>query len=128
MSTAITEGIQVFVKNDFYPEYSDIEKNQFFFSYQVEIQNKSPYVVQLLSREWYVFDSMESFKVVSGTGVIGQQPIIEPGEVYSYRSGCMIHSEIGYMEGHYTFVNKSLDTTFLVEIPRFDLYYPGILN
>jgi len=128
MCTAITEGIQINVKNRFSKEYSNINHNQYFFEYTIEIENKSPHTVQLLRRDWYIFDSLNVPKFVAGEGVVGQQPILQPGEVYAYSSGCELHSEIGYMTGHYTFKNLQSENEFPVLIPRFDLYYPGILN
>ena len=128
MCVAITEGISIRVKNNFVEEYSNIDKQKFFFKYTIEIENKSRFSVQLLRRDWYIFDSLNLPKIVSGEGVIGKQPILKPGESYTYSSGCEINSEIGYMTGHYTFVNMETKTEFPALIPRFDLYFPAVLN
>lgn len=125
---AITEGIEIQVKSKFIEEYSSIAHNQYFFEYQIQIENKSPFTVQLLRREWYIFDSLNAPKQVNGDGVIGRTPILQPGEVYTYNSGCQLMSEIGYMMGHYTFKNVNYDNEFPVKIPRFSLIFPGILN
>ncbi len=128
MCVAITEGISIRVKNNFVEEYSNIDNHKFFFKYTIEIENKSRFSVQLLRRDWYIFDSLNLPKIVSGVGVIGKQPILKPGESYTYSSGCEINSEIGYMTGHYTFLNIETKTEFPALIPRFDLYFPAVLN
>lgn len=128
MVTAITEGILISVKSNFIEEYSDAEKGNFFFKYHIEIENRNRFSVQLLSRDWYIFDSLDFPKMVSGDGVVGEQPILKSGETYAYNSGCEIHSEIGYMTGHYTFRNVDTNEEFPVLIPRFELYFPAVLN
>jgi ApaG protein len=65
---------------------------------------------------------------VSGEGVVGQQPILQPGEVYSYMSGCELSSEIGFMKGYYSFKQNGKNSTFQVFIPQFELYFPPRLN
>lgn len=128
MSTAITEGIKIHVKPQFVEEYSHIEENVYFFRYTVEMENYGDHPVQLLRRDWYVFDSLSMPKIVSGIGVVGKQPVLQPGETFSYSSVCNLESSIGYMTGHYTFKNLETENEFPVLIPQFDLYFPGALN
>lgn len=128
MQTAITEGILISVKSEFLKEYSNVKENRFFYKYTIEIENKSGASVQLLSREWHIFGSLDTPKIVRGEGVIGDQPILKPGETYVYNSHCEMSSEIGYMKGFYTFTNLINKKDFLVQIPKFNLYFPAIFN
>lgn len=128
MQTAITEGIQITVVSKFIPEYSHLDQSVYYFEYRISIQNKSPFTVQLMRRDWFIYDSLQAPKYISGEGVVGQQPILTPGEVYNYSSGCDLQSEIGYMTGHYTFKNLDNNIEFPVLIPKFDLLYPAKLN
>jgi ApaG protein len=128
MSTAITEGVKISVSTQFRPDLSDLIHNRLFFNYRVEIKNKSDFKIQLLHRDWYIFDSLEESSFVSGEGVVGEQPILTPGQQYAYISGCELNSEIGNMRGFYTFKNLDNGDLFQVQIPQFDLIYPGKLN
>lgn len=89
--------------------------------------NGSTKTVQLLDRSWKVISDGKTIAVVNGPGVIGLQPIIEPGESFSYTSGTVIEDPIGAMLGSYTFKSLSGDL-FEVEIPKFDLVFEGALN
>lgn len=126
--TAITEGIKITVVSQFRPELSGLQVDVFYFDYKISIENFNSFPVQLLRRDWFIYDSLNAPKYVSGEGVVGQQPVLEAGETYSYSSGCDLKSEIGFMRGHYTFVNKRTGIEFPVLIPRFDLITPSKLN
>jgi ApaG protein len=126
--TAITEGIKITVVSQFRPELSGLQVDVFYFDYKISIENFNSFPVQLLRRDWFIYDSLNAPKYVSGEGVVGQQPVLEAGETYTYSSGCDLKSEIGFMTGHYTFVNKQTDVEFPVLIPRFDLITPSKLN
>jgi ApaG protein len=128
MKTAITEGIKISVVSTYRSELSQLDANVFFFDYKITIENRNPFAVQLLRREWFIYDSLDTPKYVSGDGVVGQQPVLEPGEIYTYTSGCDLTSEIGYMTGHYTFIHTGNGSEFPVLIPKFDLIYPPRLN
>lgn len=128
MITATTEGVKISVNPSFRADLSHVEDNNFFFDYEILIENHNPFTVQLMHRDWFIFDSLDMPKYVSGEGVVGQQPILEPGEVYTYRSGCELTSEIGYMKGFYTFKQIGNNNQFQVLIPTFDLYFPPRLN
>lgn len=128
MSTAITYGIRISVEPSFRDDLSNADHGNFFFQYKVSIENRNDYPVQLLEREWYIFDSLDHPKKVKGHGVVGEQPLLAAGEVYSYISGCEIISEIGYMKGKYTFQKLGTYEQFQVEIPKFDLFFPARLN
>lgn len=128
MNVSITEGIEIRVNTFFRPDLSQIENNSFFFNYEVVIENHNTFPVQLLHRNWYIFDSMYDANLVSGEGVIGEKPTLKPQESYTYMSGCELHSEVGYMKGFYTFRNLLTGQTLQVVIPQFQLIYPPRLN
>lgn len=128
MVTAITEGIKVSVETVYQPEYSNPANEHFMFAYRVEISNLTEYSIQLLRRQWFIFDSNNSTREVEGEGVVGLQPILEPGESHVYVSGCNLKSDMGSMRGNYTMQNLVQETTFKVEIPEFQLIVPYKLN
>ena len=128
MNTLITSGIQISVKTDFRYDLSEIVESKYFFNYTIEMQNTNSYAVQLRSRDWYIFDSLDDARFVSGPGVVGEEPILKPGERFAYRSGCDLHSEIGLMKGFYTFQNMVDGELFEVFVPTFRLEYPPKLN
>lgn len=98
------------------------------FAYHISIENLSDYTVQLISRYWKIFDAKGDYREVSGEGVVGEQPIIEPGKVHQYTSGCNLNSEFGFMEGHYNMIRSLDNSSFQVEIPRFNLIADYALN
>lgn len=128
METAITEGVQITVNTQFRPDLSHVTDNQFFFNYKIKMENHNTFDVQLLNRDWYIFDSLNEPNFVSGHGVIGEQPILKPGQNFTYTSGCELFSEIGFMKGFYTFKNLSTGNLFQVYVPIFKLIHPPRLN
>lgn len=94
----------------------------FFFNYRIVIENLNSYNVQLISRYWFIFDSLNPAKEVSGEGVVGEQPILEPGQKHVYVSGCDLHSDIGYMRGYYVFERLDTNERFRVAVPKFELF------
>jgi ApaG protein len=82
----------------------------------------------LISRDWYIFDSLNEAKYVSGAGVIGEQPVLKPEEDFRYTSGCDLRSELGMMKGFYTFKNLTDGSIFEVFVPTFLLEYTYKLN
>lgn len=128
MTKTLTHGIEISVECRYWPEQSSPKDNLYFFVYYVTIENKATEAVQLLKRHWDIFDSINEKRMVDGIGVVGETPIIEPGEKYEYNSGCNLNSEIGYMKGHYT-VKKMTDGKELdILIPQFNLIVPAKLN
>lgn len=128
MNTAISEGVEISVKVTFRKDLSQVEESSFFFNYEIKISNKNSFPIQLLLRHWYIFDSLHEIDFVSGEGVVGEQPILKPGETYSYMSGCGLNSEFGYMKGFYIFRNLNNHKDFQVFIPKFNLEYNPRLN
>ncbi|MEY3565354.1 MAG: hypothetical protein RJA23_1524 [Bacteroidota bacterium] len=121
MVSAITKGIQVSVETTYQPDFSNPQQHHYVFTYKVRIENKSNHTVQLLRRRWEIYDATESRKIVEGDGVVGQQPILEPGESHTYVSGCNLKSGIGKMRGSFT-LEKLMDGKLLeIVIPEFQL-------
>jgi len=128
MITKTTSGISIGVTPKYNDKLSFIEDNSYVFEYRITIENVHHDFVRLLSREWHIFDSLNEPYVVQGMGVIGEQPMLKRSEQHSYSSFCELKSEIGYMEGSYTFLNLETNEQFKVSIPRFELVYPYKLN
>ncbi len=123
-----TENIEISVRASYLSEHSIPRENHFFYVYFITIENKGNYAVQLLSRHWDIFDSNGEKREVDGEGVIGETPVIEPGETYEYNSGCNLLTDMGYMKGYYTMKRLMDDTLFKAVIPQFDLIVPAKLN
>lgn len=121
MVSAITKGIQVSVETTYQPDFSNPQQHHYVFTYKVRIDNKSNHTVQLLRRRWEIFDAAESRKIVEGEGVVGQQPILEPGETHTYVSGCNLKSGIGKMRGSFTLEKLRDGQLWEVVIPEFQL-------
>lgn len=128
MATQITEGVKVSVETVYQPEYSNPENQHFMFAYRITIENLSDHSIQVLRRHWYIFDSNGSRREVKGDGVVGQQPIIDPGEQHEYVSGCNLKSDMGSMEGNYQVLREIDGSRFDVKIPKFILIAPHRLN
>ncbi|PIE87383.1 MAG: Co2+/Mg2+ efflux protein ApaG [Bacteroidetes bacterium] len=128
MNTLTTSGVQISVRTDFRSDLSEITKSSYFHNYQVQIQNTNSFPIQLKTRDWYIFDSLNEDRYVRGAGVVGEYPILKPGESFQYTSGCDLRSEIGYMKGFYTFINLLDGNLFEVVVPDFRLEYPAKLN
>jgi ApaG protein len=121
MVSAITKGIQVSVETTYQPDFSNPQQHHYVFTYKVRIENKSNHTVQLLRRRWEIFDAAESRKIVEGDGVVGQQPILEPGETHTYVSGCNLKSGMGKMRGSFTLEKLRDGQMWEVVIPEFQL-------
>ncbi|RNL50647.1 Co2+/Mg2+ efflux protein ApaG [Pedobacter jejuensis] len=128
MVTAITDGVKVSVETIYQPEYSNPANEHFMFAYRIEISNLSDYQVQLMRRQWVIFDSNSSRREVDGEGVVGVQPIINPGESHVYVSGCNLKTDIGSMKGTYLMKRLVDEGEFEVDIPEFQLIAPYKLN
>jgi ApaG protein len=128
MTTKITDGIQVSIETYYQPEHSSPVHHHYVFSYKVTIQNHSHSSIQLMRRHWHIYDSNGVVREVEGEGVIGLQPIIEPGDSYEYISGCNFRTEIGKMKGTYTVKRLYDDHHFKVAIPQFTMIAPYKLN
>ena len=121
-----TEGIRVEVHPRFSLADSDPADGTFVFSYTINMENESGATAQLLFRHWRIHDAAGDDSMVDGEGVVGEQPVLEPGESHEYQSYCVLRSPVGYMEGHYTFARQDGEQ-FRVEVPRFHLTGPFVL-
>jgi ApaG protein len=121
MVTAITEGIKVTVETTYQAEFSSPHQHHYVFTYKVKIENNGPHTIQLLRRKWEIHDAGDTTKIVEGDGIVGQQPILEPGGYHEYVSGCNLKSGLGKMKGNYS-MEKLFDGKILdVQIPEFQL-------
>ncbi|CAG0948449.1 MAG: Co2+/Mg2+ efflux protein ApaG [Bacteroidetes bacterium] len=126
--TETTQGIRITVQARYLDEESKPSEGFFIFSYHIIIENNTPDAVQLLKRHWHIFDSSGEYNQVAGNGVVGEQPIIAPGEEYEYHSYCELTTPIGRMWGTYTFENKSDHRVIEAKIPEFHLEAPFVMN
>ncbi|TXH58391.1 MAG: Co2+/Mg2+ efflux protein ApaG [Bacteroidia bacterium] len=128
MTSLISAGVLVNVEVYYQHEYSNPLLNEYMFAYQITLENYNSYPVQLLRRNWKIFDSIGIMKEIDGDGVVGVQPIIKPGESYQYMSGCNLQSDIGKMFGTYTMINVHSKQYFQVSIPEFEMFTPAKCN
>ena len=117
-------GLIVRVAVNFLPEQSRIEAGKWFWIYHIRIENESDQTVQLLTRHWRITDGRGAVNLVDGDGVVGEQPVLQPGQSHDYVSGCPLPTPTGNMEGHYTF--RSEDGSMIkAAIPFFPLSAPA---
>ncbi|RZL13996.1 MAG: Co2+/Mg2+ efflux protein ApaG [Pedobacter sp.] len=128
MVSSISQGVKISVDTVYQQQYSNPVNEHFMFAYSILIENLTDSPVQLLRRQWFIFDSNGTNRSVEGEGVVGLQPVIEPGESHSYVSGCNLKTDMGSMRGNYLMKRLSDDTEFSVEIPEFELIAPFKLN
>lgn len=124
MVSKISEGVKVSVETFFQPDYSSAAKGEYMFAYRITIENRNDFPVRLKRRRWHIFDSNGESREVQGEGVIGVQPLINPGERYQYVSGCSLRSEMGKMWGSYEMENGHNNLPFEVYIPAFEMMVP----
>ena len=126
MVSNISNGVKIVVKTI----YNEINSstNQHFFNYIINIENHNDSEIKLIRRKWFVFDSLNHKFIVEGIGVIGEQPELNRGEIYTYTSGTELKGYFGEMFGYYQFINIKTSQLFLVEIPKFKLEVPYSLN
>ncbi len=128
MVSKISEGVTVSVETFYQPDYSNPAGSEFMFAYRITIENSNPFPVRLLRRHWHIFDATGNIREVEGEGVIGVQPVINPGTHYQYISGCNLKTEMGKMYGTYQMENVNNGKIFHVIIPAFEMTVPFKLN
>lgn len=128
MKTKVTEGVRISVEVFYQPDYSQPISGEFMFAYRITITNESEYAVKLLRRHWHITDANGVVREVEGEGVVGQQPVIEPGASHQYVSGSAIKTEIGKMHGTYLMQRLIDEVKFKVHIPEFQMVAPYKLN
>ncbi|MDA9343858.1 Co2+/Mg2+ efflux protein ApaG [Algibacter sp.] len=128
MVQQVTKGIKISVETTFEGSFYKNYKIQYAFGYTVTIENQSKDSVQLNARHWEILDALNNVETVSGEGVIGKKPVLQPGESHTYTSGCLLTSPFGAMQGHYSMVNFTTTKKFQVTIPTFKLSAPFAIN
>ena len=120
-----TDGIEITVRPDFLDQESDPDEGRWFWAYTVVIANHSDDTVQLESRYWRIINAVGEVEEVSGPGVIGEQPILSPGDSFQYTSGCPLNTPSGTMAGHYVMRRESGERLRAM-IPPFSLDMPNV--
>jgi ApaG protein len=121
---AKTRGIVVRVVTSYLPAQSNPDEGRYAWAYMIEIENHSDEAVQLISRRWEITDALNRTEIVSGPGVVGEQPHLKPREAFRYSSGCPLPTPSGEMRGTYQMITDDGDA-FEVEIPAFSLHLPN---
>lgn len=122
-----TYQFSVSVRPQFVPEHSRPEEDKFLFAYTVTIRNTGDVAAQLISRHWIITDANNKIEEVQGLGVVGEQPMLQPGEAFEYTSGCPIATPVGSMRGSYQCVAAD-GTRFEAPIAEFLLSMPRTLH
>lgn len=125
--SAVTGDITVRVSVSFLPEQSEPGKGRWFWAYHIRVENAGAGDVKLVSREWEIRDGRGGLHEVRGEGVVGEQPVIAPGEAFDYVSGCPLATPTGSMSGRY-FMVAADGSRFAVDIPKFPLIAPAVMS
>jgi ApaG protein len=125
MYRAVTRQIEVTVEPNFLPERSSAEQCKYFWSYTIVITNSSDETVQLRERYWIITDASGRQQHIRGEGVVGEQPVLAPGERFEYTSGVPLSTASGFMAGRYQMVSESGER-FEIAVPTFSLDSPDI--
>ena len=128
MVQQVTEGVSVTVETFYQAAQSNPLSSEYLFAYKITIENLSATPVKLLRRHWHIVDSNGSYREVEGDGVVGQQPVIEPGNSYQYVSAANLRSDMGKMYGSYQMENLYNKRLITVTIPEFQLIAPFKLS
>ena len=124
MYRAVTRQIEVTVEPNFMPERSSAEQRQYFWSYTVIITNAGAETVQLKTRHWIITDASGRKQEVRGEGVVGEQPVLAPGERFEYTSRVPLPTASGFMAGSYQMVATASGEPFDIDVPAFSLDSP----
>jgi ApaG protein len=120
-----TRGVTVRVSVSYLPEQSEPARGRWFWAYHIRLENDGAQAVQLLTRHWIITDGRGARHSVEGEGVVGEQPLIEPGASFDYVSGCPLATPTGAMQGSYRMIAADGET-FDADIPRFPLHAPAV--
>ena len=123
MYRAVTRQIEVTVEPNFMPDRSSAEKSRYFWSYTIVITNNGNETVQLQTRHWIIIDASGLRQDVKGEGVVGEQPVLGPGERFEYTSGVPLSTASGFMTGRYQMVSETGEQ-FEIDVPTFSLDSP----
>ena len=127
MSDENDYSIQVCAAPRYVSEHSDPDCDRYIFAYTITIRNVGKAPAQLISRHWIITDANDCVQEVKGLGVVGNQPLLQPGEAFEYTSGCAIATPVGTMRGSYQMVAAD-GSHFEAEIPEFTLAMPRVLH
>ena len=125
--SAETRGLVVRVSVSFLPEQSEPANGRWFWAYHIRLENHGHQDVQLLTRRWIITDGRGARHSVEGEGVVGEQPVLTPGQSYDYVSGCPLDTSTGAMEGSYQMIGADGEI-FDARIPRFLLVGPEMTS
>ena len=122
---AVTNGVEVTVRTYFLEDQSDPDEGRWVWAYQVRIANMGRETLQLLRRTWRITDAHGRMQIVQGAGVVGEQPVLEPGDAFEYTSGTPLETSSGFMVGTYHMIVTASAQELDVAIPAFSLDSPG---
>jgi len=122
---AETRGVVVRVSVSYLPEQSEPDRGRWFWAYHIRLENEGDVAVQLLTRHWVITDGRGARHSVEGEGVVGEQPLIQPGASFDYVSGCPLTTPTGSMQGSYQMMGED-GVSFDAEIPKFALIAPAV--
>lgn len=126
-SEALTAGVRIQVRARYSPDHSAPAQSRWFFLYTITISNESDSTVQLVNRHWTIVDGTGHTEEVHGPGVVGEQPVLQPGQSFEYTSGCPLPTPFGSMAGSYDMVRRD-GTKFEAEVALFQLIRPGSIH
>jgi ApaG protein len=123
----LSYDFQVEISTTYLEQHSNAEEEQYAFAYTVTITNRGSFAAQLISRHWVIIDAMETIQEVRGPGVVGEQPLLFPGESFEYTSGTVVSTPVATMQGEYGMMSED-GKEFLIEVPKFMLAVPRTLH
>lgn len=127
MAAEKKNSIKISAEPQFIPEQSEPDDKRYIFAYTITIENIGSVPAQLISRHWIITDAEGEVQEVKGLGVVGHQPLLQPGQSFQYTSGCALKTPVGSMKGSYQMVTED-GSTFAAEIPEFTLAIPRVLH
>lgn len=127
MAAEKKNSIKISAEPQFIPEQSEPDDKRYIFAYTITIENVGSVPAQLISRHWIITDAEGEVQEVKGLGVVGHQPLLQPGQSFQYTSGCALKTPVGSMKGSYQMVTED-GSTFAAEIPEFTLAIPRVLH
>lgn len=128
MVQQVTEGVKIMVETFYQPAQSNPLNSEYLFAYRITIENLTANPLKLISRHWHIVDSNGTHREVEGDGVVGKQPIILPGDSYTYTSAANLNSDLGKMYGTYLMEDLFDKRNLTVNIPEFQLIAPAKMN
>ena len=117
--------IDVQVETTYVAEHSEPDEDRFVFAYTITLVNRGSVTAQLISRHWFITDADNRTEEVEGEGVVGEQPVLGPGDSFTYTSGCPLQTSSGIMRGHFGMQERGSGLRFMVEVPPFSLDSPN---